>query len=428
MRSYLCFLAILFWFVNGQSQSPYRLIKIDEAPANAGPNEPSIAISLADTQIVVAGSNVNKQYYSHDGGVTWHKQILTSRYGVWGDPCLVPTEKGRFFYFHLSDPEGTNWMSDRLLDRIVVQRSNKKGTRWSRGAAIGENHPKDQDKEWAAVDPETGKVAVTWTQFDKYDSKNPEDKTNILFSLGNKRGKRWSEPVQINQYAGNCLDNDSTVEGAQPVFGLNGEIYVAWSFDENIYFDYSLDGGKTWLDEDIIVASQPGGWNQNVAGIMRTNGMPVIALDRSGGENHGTIYLNWTDERNGKDNLDVFVAKSTDGGKSWSMPKKVNDDDTDRQQFLSWMTIDQSTGYLYCVFYDRRNHHDTQTDVYWAYSKDGGETWVNQKLNETPFKPFKLVFFGDYNNIAAVNGKIMPVWTELHNGQLSIWTALINQP
>ena len=416
----------VFFSLFTAAQAPYPLVKIDEGPAFGGPNEPSIAISLRDTQIIAAGSNVNNSYFSHDGGKTWEKQTLTSKYGVWGDPCLVPTEKGRFFFFHLSDPEGTNWASERLLDRIVCQRSNRKATRWSKGAAMGENHPKDQDKEWAAVNSDNGEVYATWTQFDKYNSENPNDKSNILFSVGNKRGKRWSQPQRINQYSGNCLDNDSTAEGAQPAVGPNGEIYVAWSFDESIYFDYSLDGGKSWLDEDIVVSAQPGGWKQDIKGIMRANGMPVIACDRSGGENHGTIYLNWTDQRNGKENIDVFVAKSIDGGKTWSVPTRVNTDDTQRQQFLTWMTIDQSTGYLYCVFYDRRNHVDTHTDVFLAVSKNGGKTWTNEQLNDKPFKPLPLVFFGDYNNIAAVNGKVMPIWTELHNGKLSIWTALIN--
>jgi len=38
------------------------------------------------------------------------------------------------------------------------------------------------------------------------------------------------------------------------------------------------------------------------------------------------------------------------------------------------MTIDQTNGYLYFVFYDRRNYStaSTSTDVYMARSTDGG--------------------------------------------------------
>jgi hypothetical protein len=51
------------------------------------------------------------------------------------------------------------------------------------------------------------------------------------------------------------------------------------------------------------------------------------------------------------------------------------------------MTIDQTNGYLYFVFYDRRESDKTMTDVYLAWSKDGGETIENIKISESPFKP-----------------------------------------
>ena len=37
------------------------------------------------------------------------------------------------------------------------------------------------------------------------------------------------------------------------------------------------------------------------------------------------------------------------------------------------------------------------------------------------------MFFGDYNNITAHNGVIRPIWTRLHEGDLSVWTAIINE-
>jgi hypothetical protein len=35
-------------------------------------------------------------------------------------------------------------------------------------------------------------------------------------------------------------------------------------------------------------------------------GLPVTKCDLSGGAYNGTIYVNWTDQRNGEDNTDVF--------------------------------------------------------------------------------------------------------------------------
>lgn len=88
--------------------------------------------------------------------------------------------------------------------------------------------------------------------------------------------------------------------------------------------------------------------------------------------------------------------------------------------------IELSSGYLYIVFYDRRNYDTNLTDVYLAVSKDGGATFENIKISESPFNPISSVFFGDYTNISAHNGIIRPIWTRLEGGNLSIWTALID--
>jgi len=407
------------------AQSRFVNVEIDAGAAQSGPEEPTIAISLKDTSRLVAGANINRVYYSEDGGRSWNKNTLKSRYGVWGDPAVTSNYKGQFFFFHLSDPTGLNWQSEEILDRMVVQRGGKKGKRWDKGWGIGHNPPKDQDKEWPAVNPQNNALALTWTEFDKYNSKDPECKSRIRFSQSNARGKKWSEAIQINQHDGNCLDDMNSTEGAVPAFGPNGEIYVSWAWNERIWFDYSLDGGKTWLDEDIVAAEQPGGWKFSIPGILRSNGFPITLCDVSNGEHHGTIYINWSDQRNGEEDTDVFVAKSTDGGKTFSEPIRVNDDESGKHQFFTWMTIDQTTGFLYSVFYDRRNYSDTQTDVYLAYSFDGGNTWTNERISEKPFVPSDKIFFGDYNNIAAHKGMIRPIWTRLHGDRIGVHTAII---
>ena len=90
------------------------------------------------------------------------------------------------------------------------------------------------------------------------------------------------------------------------------------------------------------------------------------------------------------------------------------------------MAIDQVTGYLWFVFYDRRNYNDENTDVYMAVSTDGGETFINFKVSEEPFLPWSNVFFGDYNNVSAHNNVIRPIWTRLQDGDLSVWTAIVD--
>jgi hypothetical protein len=404
------------------SNSKYPNIPIDTTRRLVGPCEPSIFVNPLNTNEIVAGSVMNSVYTSKDGGKTWDMKRLTSPLGVYGDPVIMADFQGNFYFAHLSDPDGSGWSSENLLDRIVVQRSEDGGKTWSDGGFAGLNHPKDQDKQWLAVHPTTNELYMTWTEFDLYNSKKDSDKSRILFSKSSDKGETWSKAVMINEFSGDCLDGDETTEGAVPAVGANGEIYVAWAYKEKIYFDKSLDGGATWLNKDVVAADQPGGWTFEIPGISRCNGLPITAVDR----NSGAIYINWTDQRNGENDTDVWIVKSTDGGETWSAPKRVNDDEAGKQQFLTWMSIDQTDGTIYTVFYDRRGYKDSNTDVYMAYSKDGGATFINEKISDKPFKPNAFNFFGDYNNISAHNGIVRPIWTRADGVRLSVWTALID--
>jgi hypothetical protein len=135
--------------------------------------------------------------------------------------------------------------------------------------------------------------------------------------------------------------------------------------------------------------------------------------------------VNWSDQRNGTDDTDVWIMKSNDGGATWSAPVRVNDDAGKAHQFFNWMAVDPVTGYVYVVFYDRRGLEGNATHVYVACSKDGGATFENRRVSETPFTPEAGIFFGDYNNIAAHGGMVRPIWTRFENGKLSVWTALL---
>jgi len=187
-------------------------------------------------------------------------------------------------------------------------------------------------------------------------------------------------------------------------------------------------GGQTWLANPIYACDQPGGWDYGINGISRCNGLPQTVCDLSNGPYRGNIYVNFTDSAGNLDH-DVKLVKSTNGGLNWSAVKRVNNDPAGKEQFFTWMTIDQVTGYLYFVWYDRRNYTDNlTTDVYMARSTDGGETFTNFMVSSTPFVPNGSTFFGDYNGITAHNGRVRPIWTRLSGGALSIWTAIVDFP
>ena len=384
----------------------------------ADPNEISIALNPKDPTKMMAGANIASVYTSETGGISWNRITQHSTNGVWGDPVMVIDTAENYFHFHLSRPDTGNW-----VDRIVCQKSLDYGRTFNNGSYMGLNGAKVQDKHWIALDPKTNTLYSTWTQFDKYESPDPKDRSNIFFSKSTDSGNSWSKPLKINAVDGDCLDDDNTVEGAMPAMGPNGEIYDVWGGPLGLVFNKSLDDGKTWLNHETFIDSIVGGWAFDVPGIFRANGMPITKCDVSNGPNRGTIYVNWIDSRNGDE--DVWLTKSKDQGKTWSKAIKVNQDDSKRVQFFTWMDLDQSNGNLYFVYYDRRNHDNDSTDVYLSYSTDGGNTFSDVKISDTPFYPNSKIFFGDYNNIAAGDGIVRPVWTRLDGNKLSVWTAIV---
>ena len=396
------------------TNSPYR------------PCEPSICVSPVNPDVVVAGVVLNKTIRSLDGGKTWELQMVESSYGVYGDPVIMADYDGNFYFAHLADPDGLGRAGESWLDRIVIQKSTDQGKTWNNGTYAGHRPPADQDKHWLAVDPRTNYLYMTWTEFDKYGSTDPADQSRILFARSADKGRSWSKALAINQFSGDCIDSDMTTEGAVPAVAPDGTLYVSWSYDSKIYFDRSVDLGRTWLENDIEVVAQPGGWDIDIPGIGRANGMPVTAVDLSDGPQRGSIYINYCDQAAGPDDTDVRLIYSRDFGETWSDPITVNDDASGRHQFFTWMAVDPVTGAIYIVFYDRRHHADETTDVYLAASFDGGLTFKNVKISDKPFKPHPGVFFGDYNNISAYDGVVRPIWTRMDGNKLSIWTALID--
>ncbi|MCK5147628.1 T9SS type A sorting domain-containing protein [bacterium] len=401
--------------------------RVDNGNANQ-PNEVSIAINPQDPQNIVAASNLNYYYYSKDGGYTWTQDELRSSHGVHGDPCVIFDKNGHCFFGHLANPNVGEW-----LDRIVVQISKNGGESWSNGAGIGLNprpssNPglRDQDKEWLAADRTNSQyqdnIYMSWTEFDVYGSHNPSDSSRIRFSRSTDHGETWSDAFTISDKGGNCLDGDETTEGAVPSVGPAGEVYIAWSGPEGIMFDRSFDGGQTF-GTDIHITLHEGGWAQYVWGINRCNGMPVTACDISDSQFRGNVYILWSDERNG--DIDVFMTRSEDRGTTWSTAVKVNNDNSGRDQFFPWFTVDPSTGIIYAIFYDRRNTTAEDTDVYMATSYDGGRTFTDRQISDTSFHPWNSVFFGDYINISAFNGVVHPIWMRMDSGHMTLYTAVI---
>ncbi len=396
-------------------------------PTTTDAEELSIAVNPANPGQLAGGANLSYHFGSNDGGLTWTESNLVSTLGVAGDPCVIFDAEGNLYYSHLSYP----YNDGSWLDRIVVQKSTDGGLTWNDGVGVGHNPPKDQDKSWLAADrtssPFRNNLYLAWTEFDVYGSAATADSTRILFSRSTDQGLSWTNPVRVSDRGGNCIDEDETVEGATPAVGPQGQVYLTWSGHDEIRFDRSLDGGATFGD-DVLVTSQPGGWDFAVAGVWRCNGLPITACDVSTSMFRGRVYVVFSDQRNGTDNTDVFLCSSDDQGATWTYPLRVNDDSGPSHQFFPWLTVDPVTGTVSVVFYDRRDTAGVGTHVTVATSVDGGASFNNTRVSELPFSPWSSVFFGDYIGIDSWGGVSYAIWMAMDAGELSVWTAQVALP
>jgi hypothetical protein len=419
-----------------------RVVRVTE-PEALNPAEVSIAINPKNPDNVVGASlqigrppatrSGSYTYTSMDGGNTW-KTVLTPNTDnlLQGDDVVVFSNDGTAYHGHLSFTGIRVARPQRADTAISINTSRDGGFTWNDGVPtirhINSVTP-FEDKPGMVVDnapnsPNKGNLYVAWTRFDVYGSNNPEHRSHIYFSRSTDGGKTFSMPIRISDTSGDCVDSDNTVEGAVPSVGPNGEVYVIWAGPLGLVLDKSVDGGLTF-GQDKKIGDFPGGWDFDVEGLGRANGMPVTGVDLSNGPNKGTLYVNWIDDRNG--DPDVFVMSSRDGGTTWSAPVRVNDDPVKngKTQFFTWMAVDPSDGSINLVFYDRRDGAGTTTKVTMARSVDGGRTFVNHNINQPPFACYPGAFFGDYSGIAAHNGRVIPIFMHFKDDKkLAVSVAL----
>ncbi len=128
------------------------------------------------------------------------------------------------------------------------------------------------------------------------------------------------------------------------------------------------------------------------------------------------------------DKTDVFVVRSTDGGKTWGDPVNVvkgravraNPDETTNDNWMPVLTVG-GAGEISIFFYDRRNdRRNRKIDVYRAVSTDQGQTWVNERVtgesfDVPPLNPnfdplVKNCYMGDYNDGALAESGAQMSW------------------
>ena len=394
-------------------------------PAPGFFTEPAVAVDPNNAQHVLAvfQDNVHASY-SQDAGRTWHaaEGAAPANYRVSGDVSTAFDGRGHAFVCYIAfDKLGSfnYWGHNASRNGVFVRRSLDGGKTWEADHSPVSELPTApgipfEDKPSIVSDTSnsrySGNLYVGWTRWTLTDSE-------MMLARSTDDGKTWSKPVEIDRHPGLPRDDNGAAEGFDGVVGPDGTLYAVWSQDDDIVFTTSRDGGQRFSRARPILHTAPIMFA--IETLDRANGFPQIAIDP---RNH-RLYVTWSDYRNG--DLDVFISTSSDGGKKWSAPARVNNDPVHNgaEQFFQWLAVDPTDGAVNVIFYDRRqnplNNKDTQNKdpqnksqiVVLARSTDGARSFQNYAWTSEPFEAGG-VFFGDYSGIAASDGRVYGVWTE----------------
>ncbi|MHB1840209.1 MAG: sialidase family protein [Acidobacteriaceae bacterium] len=383
-------------------------------------SEPSVAVNpINPQQVVVAYQNQASIAYSTDAGAHWQHAANTApkEFKVSGDVSVTYDNQGHAILCSIAfNKLGTfdYWGHATKTNAVLVRRSLDGGKTWEAAPITVSLQPQQpgipfEDKPYIVADTSHGKFAgnlyIAWTRWSLVDSR-------MVLSRSTDDGKTWSTPMEIDQTPGLPRDDNGAVEGFDGAVGADSTLYAVWSAGNNLQFTTSRDGGKTFAKVKNVIRTAPTMFAAQ--DFDRGNGFPQIAVDaRSGDHKHAHLYVTWSDYRNG--DIDVFCARSVDGGRKWSAPVRVNNDaiHDGSDQFFQWLTVDPVTGAIAILFYDRRaDPENHKTLVTLARSTDGGQTFLNYAWSQTPFVASQEDFMGDYSGIASFNNRVYGAWAE----------------
>jgi hypothetical protein len=378
-------------------------------------NEPSICVdptngnrmSIGWRQFNSVSSNFRQAgwAFSSNGGSSWTFPGVLENNVFRSDPVLNPDASGSFFYLSLLE----TFFDD-------MWRSLNGGMSWTRLApATG------GDKQWFTIDRTNS--SGRGFQYQAW-STGGNNYGGRQFSRSTDGGMTWINPVNIpNSPAWGTLDVDTT-----------GNLFIG---------GVSLTTGRIWCERSSnaknsgVTPSFDQSTNVNLGGDIDISepinpdglvGQVFLAVDRSGTATNNNIYMLASVQPTGSSNgSDVMFVRSSDGGQTFSAPKRVNDDPVNHNKWHWFGTLSIApNGRIDSVWLDTRNAaNNTDSQLFYSFSTDGGNTWAPNVAVSNAFNPFlgypnqnKL---GDYLTIVSDNTGGNVAYSATFNGEEDVY-------
>lgn len=361
--------------------------------------EPHIATNPTDFKNSATAYNINS-YYVTLNGIDWIKKgVSFPSASAIGDPVLAYDSLGNLYYLQMYQI-GTlygGWVAKSTDKGLTFQQVT---SAYSFNGGLG-------DKPWITADqtggPFSNYLYVGWRQFGS---------SGMRFVRSTNGGLNWSSPLTLSgsQGAYVCAGANGNIQG--------GSLYFGCISGSSILVYRSTDGGATFGSAVTAVSgiNGPGiicAGRNTMKNCIRTEYFPRMTADNSYTSTRGNVYVVYAANPGGGDLANVYLARSTNGGVTWSTPVKVNDDATLTDQWMPAITCDKKTGKVFIYWYDSRNDPtgNLLTEMWGTHSTDGGITFApNYKISNSQFNPNSMAvgqpggerYMGDYIGNSSV--------------------------
>ncbi len=299
------------------------------------------------------------------------------------------------------------------LQQIVVMRSLDGGKTWG-GLTPGDNIPFPLSQKTLisgigchiSVGPK-GEVYATW-----YDNQL----NALMQAKSTNRGALWTPAAPIAGIAGvnSAFAGESFRNLSLPTTAVDaqGTVYVVAS---------SLNAAGNPLLPNVFALGQA--IKQEGIGIPE---LAELLTSKDANNISGKDYKAGGDGLGPMSGADIVLFKSTNGGRTYTGPVRVNQDprNGDADQFQPWMAVTPS-GQVNVMFFDRRNDPSNYfIDTWLARSEDGGRTFTDRRVSQRMWDPAVNAptsvsgkFIGDYQGLVADDEVAIPFWndTQLNN-------------
>lgn len=353
-------------------------VNIDSAGNNIpndAANEPSIAISATNPNLMAIGyrqfDSIASSFRqaglssSTDGGQTWFNAGPLEPGVFRSDPVLDSDADGRLVYNSLC---GSLCTPSFTCDVFI----SNDGSAWT-----GPIDATGGDKAWMTIDrtagPGRNHIYSAWSTAAGCCGDN-------IFTRSTDGGLTFMKPIAIPQ---------TPVWGTLAV-GSDGAVYVCGvsSLFPTVFHVVKSNNAQNPAQLPAFGPAVPvnlGGelryfTGPNPGGLV---GQVWIACDHSNSPAAGNVYLLCSVDPPGPDPLDVMIARSSDGGQTWSPPVRINNDPPhpDAWQWFGTMSVAPS-GRIDVFWYDTRASLVVNiSELYYAYSHDGGATWTQHRAS-----------------------------------------------